>query len=248
MTMEEGKSKNDAYQWAFEFASCIDESFDAENDDMFNELVSNKKVSNNGLCIWDMSSITNNRHACAIGPSANESTIDESAETEDNLDENAPSGININEADWKSWKSSHSVSLYNFMASSAGVDFNWTIPESSDSNDKICYVVDENNKRLDNIYMMYGVQSQKITYASLYTDDPSALESDEYKTNLRKLIKAYTAEYKDGEVSIVISDERADEIIDYIIDHRIEHCLVDGMKIRGLFSDDDNVYGITLAY
>ena len=96
--------------------------------------------------------------------------------------------------------------------------------------------------------MMYGVQSQKITYVALYTDDSSILESDEYKTNLRKLIQAYTADYKDGEVSVVISDDRADEIINYIIDNRVEHCLVDEMKIRGLFSEDDEVYGITIGY
>ena len=134
------------------------------------------------------------------------------------------------------------------MRSSSSVDFNWTIPENGDSKDKICYVVDENNNRLNNIYMMYGVQSQKITYVALYTDDSSFLESNEYKTNLRKLIQAYTADDKDGEVSVVISDDRADEIVNYIIDNRVEHCLVDEMKIRGLFSEDDEVYGITIGY
>ena len=46
MTMEEGISKNDSYQWAFDFASCIDESFNTNRDDLLDELKSNKKISN----------------------------------------------------------------------------------------------------------------------------------------------------------------------------------------------------------
>ena len=248
MTMEEGISKNDSYQWAFDFASCIDESFNTNRDDLLNELTSTKKISSNGVRIVDMSFMTSGRNACAIIPSVNDSNIQDVIESENGQDEDAPSGLSTNEADWNNWKSSHSVSLYSFMRSSSGVDFNWTIPENGDSKDKICYVVDENNNRLNNIYMMYGVQSQKITYVALYTDDSSVLESDEYKTNLRKLIQAYTADYKDDEVSVVISDDRADEIINYIIDNRVEHCLADEMKIRGLFSEDDRVYGITIGY
>ena len=248
MSMVEGQSSDDAHAWAFITAWRIDEIFEETNSDLVNELVTKNEISKNGLSILNTSSITSGRYSYIISPTGNKSVAEDIVESEDTPDEDAPDGLSTSEADWNNWKSSHSISLYSFMRSSSSVDFNWTIPENGDSKDKICYVVDENNNRLNNIYMMYGVQSQKITYVALYTDDSSVLESDEYKTNLRKLIQAYTADYKDGEVSVVISDDRADEIINYIIDNRVEHCLVDEMKIRGLFSEDDEVYGITIGY
>ena len=247
LSMADGKNIGDSYAWSLLLASLIDDTLDRTNDDIKAELVNNGKLSHNGLSIWNMSSITNGRCSCMIAPTESEANIEDIAESED-IPDNTPNGIRTSEADWNNWKSSHSISLYSFMRSSSSVDFNWTIPENGDSKDKICYVVDENNNRLNNIYMMYGVQSQKITYVALYTDDSSFLESNEYKTNLRKLIQAYTADDKDGEVSVVISDDRADEIVNYIIDNRVEHCLVDEMKIRGLFSEDDEVYGITIGY
>ena len=248
MSMVEGQSSDDAHAWAFITAWRIDEIFEETNSDLVNELVTKNEISKNGLSILNTSSITSGRYSYIICPTGNKSVAEDIVESEDTPDEDAPDGLSTSEADWNNWKSSHSISLYSFMRSSSSVDFNWTIPENGDSKDKICYVVDENNNRLNSIYMMYGVKSQKITYVALYTDDSSVLESDEYKTNLRKLIQAYTADYKDGEVSVVISDDRADEIINYIIDNRVEHCLVDEMKIRGLFSEDDEVYGITIGY
>ena len=248
MSMVEGQSSDEAHAWAFITAWRIDEIFEDTNSDLVNELVTKNEISKNGLSILNTSSITSGRYSYIISPTGNKSVAEDIVESEDTPDEDAPDGLSTSEADWNNWKSSHSISLYSFMRSSSSVDFNWTIPENGDSKDKICYVVDENNNRLNNIYMMYGVQSQKITYVALYTDDSSVLESDEYKTNLRKLIQAYTADYKDGEVIVVISDDRADEIINYIIDNRVEHCLVDEMKIRGLFSEDDEVYGITIGY
>ena len=247
-SMAEGKNIGDSYAWALMLASIIDDTLDRENDDIKAELVQNEKLTHNGLTIWNTSSITNGRYSCLIAPAENESDMEEMIESEVQPKESIPSGINTNESDWNKWKSAHSVSLINFMAAAKELNFTWTIPENSSSKDKICYYVDENGNEVEGLYMMYGVKSNKVTYAALYTENEEVLESDKYKQCLNKIMQAYTAEHEGGEVSTVVSDERATEIIDYLVDNRVEHCLVDGMKIRGLFSEDDGVYGITIGY
>ena len=247
ISMAEGKNDIDMYTYAFHFSSLIDDAF--KDDDIRGQFVEDGKVEHNGLSVWNSTGITNGRYSCMIAPAGIASNVEEAVETENQLNEEEQNGFNTNESDWSSWTSSHTISLYNFMAASSFLDLNWTLSSNGDSKDKISYIVDDKNERLDYLYLMYGVESQRVTYVSLYTDDVSVFESNEYKDYCRKLMQAYTSDYdKDDGISLNVTEERASEIINYIIDNQVEHCLVDGMKIRGLFSDEEELYGITIGY